>query len=131
MKSILTSVLLVLIIGSCSKNEMCQQRELNISYTPIEKSEITPDTAIVEGVIETYEEPAITIYPNPTSGIISCHIGGSHLSSIQISNDKGDFKKFDLNDSDFQIDLGEEKDGVYCCEAVIGGVVFRTFILKI
>jgi hypothetical protein len=123
-------MLLVISIFSCSKKEISQPQELNISCVPVNKSTLSSDSANVLGYPNYYSVPQLIIYPNPTSGIVNIIIGGKEITAFHISNDKGEFKDIILNSGDYMINLGEEKNGVYCCEAVIDGIVFRTSIIK-
>jgi hypothetical protein len=123
-------MLLVISIFSCSKKEILQPQELNISCVPVNKSTFSSDSANVLGYPNYYSVPQLIIYPNPTTGIVNIIIGGKEITAFHISNDNGEFKDITLNSGDYMINLSEEKNGVYCCEAVIDGIVFRTSIIK-
>jgi hypothetical protein len=116
---------------SCTKNDKNQPHELNITYSAIEKSNRINDTSSINDV-NFVIFPEMVIYPNPSSGVINCRLSGMNITDFQLSNDKGDFKKFDnLQSENYLIDLSEEKAGVYYCEALIDNIVFRVQFIKL
>ena len=121
----------LIFIYSCSKNEQFEPRELNIYSVPVRDNFELPELPDNLNINSYYSTPAIVVYPNPTSGYFNIYTNGSGHFTIKISNDKGDFKEFDITQTNNAFDMRDEKDGVYCLEVLINNTVYRTSIIKI
>lgn len=109
------SILLLLItIWGCQKQQ--EFEELPITIQPR-----------LKGIDPGNSDP-ISIYPNPFSNEFM--LGGSNITEIRISDEKGRMYKSDLEGNGFAVDCSACEPGVYYLELLVDGTVTRMRLWK-
>ncbi len=81
--------------------------------------------------IENLRQNGISIYPNPTNGIINIETGNNNIQNIKISDITGKtlIKKSDIQQNE-AIDLSELESGIYIISIQTDKNIFTTKIIK-
>ncbi|MCD4791715.1 MAG: T9SS type A sorting domain-containing protein [Bacteroidales bacterium] len=81
--------------------------------------------------IENLRQNGISIYPNPTNGIINIETGNNNIQNIKISDITGKtlIKKSDIQQNE-AIDLSEIESGIYIISIQTDKEIFTTKIIK-
>jgi hypothetical protein len=117
MKILFSGLLILFTFYSCSKEEIKEFRELNITYKSSESFELAE------------KDPQVNIYPNPFNNYVCFELSG--VGEILIADQSGGMKKIITQDNLLMLDFSKEKSGTYYCEVYLNGIVFRMHLIKI
>lgn len=117
MKKIIFYLLAILPLIACQKDEEYEDRELNLSFKTSTSNSIASDH--------------ITVFPNPFETNVIIDLGSITNADILINDRNGGYKRITVsNSTEVIINYSNEKSGVYYCEIIRNGEVFRTYLIK-
>ena len=120
MKKFTILSLSLLILFSCSKEQVKPTRELNVTVKSV---------SVTSSVIQT--DRNVYFYPNPFKDMVHVTMQGADSAQLVISNGNGDTKKIKMHYSEMSLKFSNEKAGVYYCEVLVNNKLFRSYLIKL